>query len=65
MRQDIAARQKALVGSNRYLLRQYGMPSAVTMQQQGPPAGATHTAKGSDGRLHYTNAQGQDLGIAQ
>ena len=30
-----------------------------------PPAGATHTAKGSDGKLHYTNAQGQDLGIAQ
>lgn len=30
-----------------------------------PPAGATHTAKGSDGKLHYTNAQGQDLGVAQ
>ena len=29
------------------------------------PQGATHTAKGSDGKLHYTNAQGQDLGVAQ
>jgi hypothetical protein len=30
-----------------------------------PPAGATHTAMGSDGKKHYTNAQGKDLGIAQ
>lgn len=29
----------------------------------GVPAGATHTAKGSDGQKHYTNAQGQDLGV--
>jgi hypothetical protein len=29
-----------------------------------PPAGATHTAMGSDGKKHYTNAQGQDLGVA-
>lgn len=28
-----------------------------------PPQGATHTARGSDGHLHYTNSQGQDLGI--
>lgn len=31
----------------------------------GPPAGATHTAKGSDGKMHYTNAQGKDLGVAE
>jgi hypothetical protein len=30
---------------------------------QGPPPGATHTAMGSDGKRHYTNTQGQDLGI--
>lgn len=30
----------------------------------GPPAGATHIAPGSDGKNHYTNAQGQDLGVA-
>jgi hypothetical protein len=29
----------------------------------GPPAGATHTAPGSDGKMHYTNPQGKDLGI--
>jgi hypothetical protein len=28
------------------------------------PQGATHTAMGSDKKLHYTNAQGQDLGVA-
>jgi len=30
-----------------------------------PPAGATHQAPGSDGKMHYTNAQGQDLGLVQ
>ena len=64
MRQDISARQNALVGSNRYLLRQYGLP-APGPRVSGPPPGATHTAMGSDKRLHYTNAQGQDLGVAQ
>ena len=29
----------------------------------GPPPGATHMAMGSDGKKHYTNAQGQDLGV--
>jgi hypothetical protein len=33
-------------------------------QQQAKPPGATHTAMGSDGKKHYTNAQGQDLGVA-
>ena len=32
---------------------------------QGPPQGATHTAKGSDGQLHYTNSKGEDLGVAR
>ena len=30
----------------------------------GPPAGATHIAPGSDGRNHYTNNKGIDLGVA-
>jgi hypothetical protein len=39
-------------------------PSAQPVQKvAGPPAGATHTAMGSDGQKHYTNAQGQDLGV--
>jgi len=29
------------------------------------PSGATHKAKGSDGQWHYTNAQGQDLGLVK
>ena len=32
--------------------------------QGGVPSGATHIAPGSDGKNHYTNAQGQDLGVA-
>lgn len=31
----------------------------------GPPPGATHKAPGSDGKMHYTNVQGQDLGVVQ
>jgi len=29
------------------------------------PTGATHTAMGSDKKLHYTNAKGEDLGLAE
>ncbi len=64
MQRDIAARQKALVGSNRYLQKQY-QPIAASKAPQAPPAGATHTAPGSDGKQHYTNSQGQDLGVVQ
>jgi len=38
-------------------------PAAKTTASA-PPAGATHTAMGSDGQRHYTNAKGEDLGIA-
>lgn len=31
----------------------------------GPPAGASGTAMGSDGKKHYHDAQGNDLGVAQ
>lgn len=33
-------------------------------QNPSPPAGATHIAKGSDNRNHYTNSKGEDLGVA-
>jgi hypothetical protein len=41
-----------------------GKPSG---QSQTPtaPAGATHKAPGSDGKMHYTNDKGQDLGVVQ
>lgn len=38
-------------------------PQTAQSKAAGPPAGATHTAMGSDKQLHYTNAQGQDLGV--
>ncbi len=37
---------------------------AAAQPKSTPPPGATHIAPGSDGKNHYTNAQGQDLGIA-
>lgn len=33
-----------------------------TTTSTAPPAGATHIAPGSDGKKHYTNAKGEDLG---
>ena len=45
-----------------------GPPSAAAKgagrNAQAPPKGATHIAPGSDGKSHYTNSQGQDLGVA-
>lgn len=38
-------------------------PSAQSTAPSGPPQGATHTAMGSDGKKHYTNAKGEDLGV--
>jgi hypothetical protein len=34
-------------------------------QAQSAPAGATGKAPGSDGKMHYHDAQGRDLGVAQ
>lgn len=47
-------------GYNDILQMDSGEPSTPS----GPPPGATHIAPGSDGKNHYTNAQGQDLGVA-
>lgn len=41
------------------------MGGSTTAANKTPPVGATHTAKGSDGKMHYTNDKGQDLGIVQ
>jgi len=66
----VGSQMTSRIGQNKALQRMYGQnipPSSGqgSQQTQGPPQGATHTAKGSDGKLHYTNAQGQDLGVAQ
>lgn len=38
----------------------------ASKQAPGPPAGATHTAMGSDGKLHWTDETGtKDLGVKQ
>lgn len=44
MQQDIAARKNALVGNNRYLMKQYGQKPALSGGQQptGTPSGITH-----------------------
>ena len=39
-----------------------GQPASA---RSGPPAGATHTAPGSDGKMHYTNTKGEDLGAVE
>jgi hypothetical protein len=38
-------------------------PAASPAKQSATPQGADRTAMGSDGKRHYTNAQGQDLGV--
>lgn len=42
MRQDIAARKKAIVGGNRYLQNEYGEKQPNTSQPQAQPAPQTH-----------------------
>ncbi|MHB8485515.1 MAG: hypothetical protein ACYDCM_07280 [Candidatus Acidiferrales bacterium] len=34
-------------------------------QSKVPPLGATHTGRGEDGKMHYTNLNGDDLGLAE
>lgn len=36
---------------------------SATPKLAGPPKGATHTGKGPDGKKHYADAQGNDLGV--
>src|SRR6266496_590822 len=51
-------------GSNFQPVQMQG-EAATAGAPSGPPPGATHNAMGSDKKWHYTNAQGQDLGVAQ
>jgi hypothetical protein len=63
IRQAVESQRQGRVGTNPYLTDMYPDPAAARATAPAIPTGATHTAKGSDGRLHYTNAQGQDLGV--
>jgi hypothetical protein len=42
----------------------FGQSSGSAASQSGPPKGATHTAPGSDGRMHWTDGK-SDLGVVQ
>lgn len=46
-------------------LQKHGVIGQTAPQgQSGPPAGATHTVPGSDGKMHYTDGK-TDLGVVQ
>ena len=40
-------------------------PAAAPSPTSGPPPGATHQAPDAQGRMHYTNSRGEDLGIVR
>lgn len=63
MKQDLAARKKALVRDNPTLNALYPETENKT-SASGSPAGATHTGVGSvDKKTHWLDAQGKDLGV--
>ena len=60
MQNDIGARKSAIIGGNRYLVRQYG---GSQQQSSAQPAGATGKVKGSDGNWYWTDGK-SNLGKA-
>ena len=68
VRGAVGSQAKSRIGNNAVLQKMYGdnlTTGAAGSGAGGVPAGATHTAMGSDGKRHFTNAAGQDLGVAQ
>jgi len=74
IRGAVGSQTNSRIGNNAVLQKMYG--GTVTnfgtggsagggATRSGPPPGATHTAPGSDGKMYYTNAQGQNLGPVQ
>lgn len=57
---DIAARKKAIIGTNSYLMRQYGQ----TASGPATPTGATMQVPGTDGKMHWSDGK-RDLGVVQ
>jgi len=67
IRDAVNSQVQSRIGNNSVLGRMYGSSSTSAPAKaapSGPPPGATHTAPGSDGKNHYTNDKGQDLGVA-
>jgi hypothetical protein len=65
LRSLLANRKTEMIGSNRYLTKQFGgqvqPPNANNVQ---PPKGATMKVPGSDGKMHWSDGK-VDLGVAQ
>jgi hypothetical protein len=65
IRGAVGSQASSRIGNNPVLQKMYGTDLPQSKANAGPPPGATHTAPGSDEKMHYTNAQGQDLGVVQ
>jgi hypothetical protein len=67
VRDSVNSQKDARIGNNSFLKKMYGTMPTPTQPQGGgaPPAGATHTGKGSDGNMYYLTASGQVLGKVQ
>jgi Leucine-rich repeat (LRR) protein len=65
LRSLLANRKTEMIGSNRYLTKQFGgQVQAPTANNVQPPKGATMKVPGSDGKLHWSDGK-VDLGVAQ
>jgi hypothetical protein len=60
----MAGKPRGLDG-NPYVYKEQPQAQAAPQGIVAPPPGATHTAKGSDGKMHYTDNTGKDLGVVQ
>ncbi len=67
-RMDAATLKSAMNSEINYVQDKAMDPNGMNYRKpsSGPPAGATHTARGSDGKLHWTDATGaKDYGVKQ
>jgi hypothetical protein len=68
IRGAVGSQASSRIGNNAVLQKMYGgnLANAGAQTPSGPPPGATHTAKGSDGKLHWTDSTGtKDFGVKQ
>jgi len=78
IRGAVSSQARSRIGNNTVLQKMYGdnlmntgaaappQSGAPAKTPSGPPTGATHTAMGSDGKLHWTDSTGtKDFGVKQ
>lgn len=69
IRGAVGSQTNSRIGNNAVMQKMYGGSvnvSAPPAKVSGPPPGATHTAMGSDGKLHWTDQTGtKDFGVKQ